>query len=238
MDDPYVLIADDDEYFRLALAGLLRGQLGVSKLEETASLTEALSRLAARPGSPCLALFDLAMPGMEGPETLAVVRKDHPDIRIAVISASQSRQDVVSALAAGVHGYIAKGSGPLELVRALRIVMAGDIYVPAFLANVTANDTRHPGSPTALSVGEAAEKALGAGLAVRSDETRGSLMAISPRQREVLGLLVKGYSNKQIAQELSLGEGTVKIHVAALLRNLGVSNRAAAAATGALLLQS
>ena len=61
---------------------------------------------------------------------------------------------------------------------------------------------------------------------------------MSPRQRAVLALLVKGYSNKQIAQELSLGEGTVKIHVAALLRNLGVANRAGAAAAGALLLQS
>jgi len=238
MDDPYVVIADDDEYFRLALAGLLRGQLGVSKLEETSSLTEALSRLAARPAGPCLALFDLAMPGMEGPDTLAVVRRDYPDIRIAVISGSQSRKDVVAALAAGVHGYIAKGSGPLELVRALKIVIAGDIYVPAFLANIAANGVRYPGSSLALSASEAEEKALNIGLAVGNGEARGSLVAITPRQREVLALLVKGHSNKRIAQELSLGEGTVKIHVAALLRNLGVSNRAAAAAAGALLLQA
>jgi DNA-binding NarL/FixJ family response regulator len=197
-----------------------------------------LSRLAERPPGPSLALFDLAMPGMEGPNTLAAVRKDHPDTRIAVVSASQSRDDVVAALAAGVHGYIAKGSGPLELIRALKIVMSGDIYVPAFLADVPANGMRRAESSTILTASEAEEKALGTGLAVGSAETRGSLVAISPRQREVLALLVKGYSNKRIAQELLLGEGTVKIHVAGLLRNLGVSNRAGAAAAGALLLQN
>src|SRR5215813_898576 len=110
MDDPNVLIADDDEYFRLALAGLLRGQLGISKVEESSSFPEALSRLAERPSGPWLVLFDLAMPGMEGPDTLAAVRMDYPDIRIAVVSASHRREDVVGALAAGVNGYIAKSS--------------------------------------------------------------------------------------------------------------------------------
>jgi DNA-binding NarL/FixJ family response regulator len=220
-----VLIADDDEYFRLALAALLRGPLGISKVEETGSLDEALGRLAEAPGGISLALFDLAMPGMEGPGTLSAVRECYPDVRVAVVSASQSRRDVLTSLETGVHGYIPKGFGPLELVRALKIIISGDIFVPAFLADMpVGGGHQRSGAPRnqAVDHGEANE----------------NVAAMSPRQRQVLALLVKGYSNKQIASELSLGEGTVKVHVAALLRNLGVANRAGAAAAGAILLRA
>jgi len=138
MDDLHVLIADDDDYFRLALSALLRGPLGISKVEETGSFDEALSRLAQQPDRRWLALFDLAMPGMEGPGTLASIRRDYPQARLAVVSASQSRRDVMASLEAGVHGYIPKGVGPEELVRALKIVLAGQIYAPTLLADVSA----------------------------------------------------------------------------------------------------
>src|SRR5262245_46073000 len=141
MDESHVLIADDDEYFRLALAALLRGPLGISKVEETGSLDEALSRLAREPDRPWLALFDLSMPGMEGPGTLAAIRRDYPHVRLAVVSASQNRGDVMASLDAGVHGYIPKGVGPQELVRALKVVMSGHIYAPTLLADVSAAQT-------------------------------------------------------------------------------------------------
>jgi DNA-binding NarL/FixJ family response regulator len=224
--DRAVLIADDDEYFRLALAALLRGPLGISRVEETGSLDEALSRLAEAPTAISLALFDLSMPGMEGPGTLSAVRECYPDVRVAVVSASQSRRDVLTSLETGVHGYIPKGFGPLELVRALKIIIAGDIFVPAFLADIPATGGRQQQSNGSRNQ------------ATDHGEPNESVAAMSPRQREVLALLVKGYSNKQIASELSLGEGTVKVHVAALLRNLGVSNRAGAAAAGAILLRA
>jgi DNA-binding NarL/FixJ family response regulator len=201
---------------------LLRGPLGISKVEETGSLDEALGRLAEAPGGISLALFDLSMPGMEGPGTLSAVRECYPDVRVAVVSASQSRQDVLASLETGVHGYIPKGFGPLELVRALKIIISGDIFVPAFLADMPAAGGGHQQSSGPRNHGASNE----------------NVAAMSPRQREVLALLVKGYSNKQIAGELSLGEGTVKVHVAALLRNLGVANRAGAAAAGAILLRA
>jgi DNA-binding NarL/FixJ family response regulator len=231
--DGAVLIADDDEYFRLALAALLRGPLGISTVEETGSLDEALSRLAETPGGISLALFDLSMPGMEGPGTLSAVRECYPDIRVAVVSASQSRQDVLTSLETGVHGYIPKGLGPHELVRALKIIISGEIFVPAFLADAPFSGAQQPGGSAAASNGLLARNP-----ASQNGDVDAIVAAMSPRQREALALLVKGYSNKQIASELSLGEGTVKVHVAAVLRNLGVSNRAAAAALGAVLLRS
>ena len=228
-----VLIADDDEYFRLALAGLLKGSLGFTTLVETASLDEALEQLSVTPSKFSLALFDLSMPGMEGPGTLSAVREFHPDVRVAVVSASQDRNDVLASLETGVHGYIPKGFGPIELVRALKIVMAGDIFVPAFLADAGAARLRVVGAPQPLGNSGRRE---GRGTTVQESAAPGP--DLSPRQREVLALLVKGLSNKQIAGALSLGEGTVKIHVAALLRNLGVANRAGAAALGVELLRN
>jgi DNA-binding NarL/FixJ family response regulator len=220
--DP-VLIADDDEYFRLALTALLKGPLGFARVIEAASLDQAFERLANSPETISLALFDLRMPGMESPANLGAVRECYPHLRVAVVSASRRRQDVLMALDAGVHGYIAKSFEPAELVRALQAVISGDIFVPAFLADLPAagEDTRSRTAP-----------------ASSADPIGAAGLPISPRQRQVLNLLVKGYSNKQIAGELTLGEGTVKVHVAALLRHLGVSNRAAAAATGALLLRA
>ena len=229
-----VLVADDDEYFRLALTALLKGPLEFEAIIETGSLDEALDRLATAEPPVCMALFDLSMPGMDGPATLGAVRDCHPDVRVAVVSASQSRQDVLAALEIGVHGYIPKGFGPNELVRALNIIIGGDIFVPTFLADVVgAISTAQAGSRNS-----SAANAGGLGPKGGIGQHQELPASISPRQREVLALLVKGYSNKQMASELSLGEGTIKIHVATLLRNLGVSNRTGAAAAGARLLGS
>jgi len=226
-----VLVADDDEYFRIALAALLTGPLGFTSVIEAGSLDEALERLSERAGQISLALFDLSMPGMDGPATLGAVREYYPDVLIAVVSASQKRRDILVALEAGVHGYVPKVLGPNALLRALRIILGGDIFVPASLARP---DVDQVDRQTSLST--AGEGLSGHSLAPDPERTK-SVHAISPRQREVLSLLVRGLSNRQIANELSLGEGTVKIHVAALFRNLGVSNRAAAAAAGVALLR-
>jgi DNA-binding NarL/FixJ family response regulator len=211
-----VLIADDDEYFRLALGAIVCGPLGFAATVEAASLDEAFDVLATAEGRIGLALFDLHMPGMESPANLAAVRECHPDLRIVVVSAVQERQQILAALEAGVNGYVPKSFTPAELVRAMKIVIAGDIFVPALLAQLPATE-RMP------------SQRLEARLAPEVSDL------MSPRQRQVLELVVKGYSNKQIAGELSLAEGTVKVHVAAILRHLGVANRAAAAAAGAVL---
>jgi DNA-binding NarL/FixJ family response regulator len=232
-----ILVADDDEYFRLAIVGLLRGPLGFKTVIETGSLDAALERLSAAPDAISLALFDLSMPGMDGAGTLGAVRDCYPNVRIGVVSASQDRRDVLTALDVGAHGYIPKGFGPGELVRALGIMIGGDIFVPSFLADTKRSaggprfDRGRSGSPTA-------EPFIRPIFAQDDPSVDRPAANISPRQRDVLGLIVRGYSNKQIANELVLGEGTVKIHVAALLRCLGVANRAGAAAAGVRLLRS
>jgi len=204
------VIADDHGMYRMGLALTLKDRLGFDEVAEAASLDEALERLGETEGV-ALALFDLSMPGMQSAASLAAVRECYPDLPIAVVSGSESRSDVLDALAAGVNGFVPKSLVDNDLVAALGTIVSGAIFVPATLA--TAASARIPAAPS--------EPALD---------------RLTPRQRDVLGLLIEGRSNKEIARALDLGQGTVKIHLAALFRHLGVRNRAAAVAAAAPLL--
>lgn len=214
------LVADDDEFFRMAISSILLDRLGVAEVIEVGSLDEALERLGER-ADITIALFDLAMPGMQGPANLGAVRETFPDILTAVVSSSRRRRDILTTLDAGAHGYVPKGMGVDDLTHALRAVLNGTIYVPPLLAQVSPNDP-----------GDSSEPFSGIDRRAAPDV----LARLTPRQRDVLELLVKGQSNKEIARTLDLGEGTVKIHLAALFRNLAVRNRATAAVAGAKLL--
>jgi DNA-binding NarL/FixJ family response regulator len=218
------LVADDDAFFRLALGTILRRQFGCRTVLEAGSLDEALEHLGTDPGIG-LALFDLAMPGMRRAASLAAVRECHPEVRVAVVSGSQDRADILQALAAGVHGYVPKSLGPQDLASALGRILDGDVYVPRSLAD-------GPGPRVGLLDGLIPPEAPPPAVATEA----ASLAQLTPRQRDVLGLLVEGRSNKEIARQLGLGAGTVKIHVAALLRAFGARNRAGVAAAGAGLL--
>ncbi len=202
------LVADDHGMVRLGLALTLRDRLGFSEVVEAGSLDEALAVLGERHDVD-LALFDLSMPGMAGAASLKAVCETHPQLRVAVVSAREDRGVVLEALRAGVHGYIPKQLPDERLVKALQTVLAGERYIPeTILAQDTLeNQADQPPAP------ELAER-------------------LTPRQCDVLRLLVAGKANKEIARALDLGEGTVKIHMAALFRTLGVQNRAGAVAAG------
>ena len=212
---PIALTADDDEFFRIALKSLLIRQLGFQEVIETGSFDEALEKLAEG-ADVSLALFDLQMPGLESPMNLQVVRENFPKTRVVVVSSWQRRQDIIGALQAGVHGYVPKSLGAADLASALRLVVQGSIFVPTSLAEL----------PPA---GRAEAR-------TRTSSPESGAPSLTPRQQQVLPLLVEGRSNKEIARTLKLGEGTVKIHMAALIRNLGSPNRAVAAVVGARLL--
>jgi DNA-binding NarL/FixJ family response regulator len=210
------VVADDDPFFRLALASVLTDHFGIVRVHQVASYDDALETLAERPVVR-LALFDLAMPGMGSPSNLAAVRECHPEVITVVVSGSQRREDVFLSLRAGVHGFVPKGTSVEALVEALRMILDGFVFVPTFV-------TRIDGGPTDRTAPRSAERETGGGPAG----------CLTSRQRQVLDLIVAGQSNKEIARSLSLSEGTIKIHVTAVLRALGVPNRSAAAAWAAV----
>lgn len=205
-----LLIADDHEVFRLGLGQVMLEKLGIGRLVEAASFSEALQRL----DDPAvfLALFDLGMPGLDNPRELERVRRRRPDVRLVVVSGSDSRDDILAALSAGVHGYIVKNARPQAMIAAIERVLAGEIYVPPSIAEIAVPPPVATGQPTA---------AIG---------------ALTGRQREVLKLMAEGLSNKAIGRRLGISEGTVKMHVSVVLRAVGAENRTQAAALGKRLI--
>lgn len=215
-----VLISDDDEFFRIALHSILKDRLGVSAVLETATFDEAVECLSSQPDL-ALALFDLNMPGMNNWVDLRTVRDCHPGVRVAVVSASQDRHDILMALESGVHGYVFKGLGVTELGLALEQISRGVVYIPPSF----------PDLPPATPGG-------GAFLAPALDRRRApGSPRVTARQKEVIELLVAGKSNKAMARALGLSEGTVKFHMSAAFRLLGAANRVEAATAGTQLLR-
>src|SRR5918998_3191942 len=174
------LIADDDAYFRMAVSAILTRQFGFSGVLEAASLDEALECMSENP-NVCAALFDLSMPGMRTPTHLRAVRECFPNARIAVISGSSSRHDILLALEAGVHGYVLKSLSITDLNAALNVIFDGGIYVPPLLANLPSAPL-----PSEMRAEESSSESALAG------------SPLTPRQQEVLDLLVQGKTNKEI----------------------------------------
>jgi DNA-binding NarL/FixJ family response regulator len=194
-----VLIADDHAVLRAGLMDLLQRRLKVTRFYEAESFAQVVDLVRAN--DVTLALIDLLMPGLSGAKEIAKLRVLRPEARIVVLSGSDSREDILEALAAGVHGYILKTQPLDQLVDRIRYIMSGEIYVPPILAE-------------------------------RSRVAKRARPELSERQLQVLGALVEGKSNKEIAKALNVAEGTVKAHLAALFKTLGASNRAHAAALG------
>ena len=205
-----VLIADDHALFREGLRHVLTALSDHVTIVEASDFPEAVQR-AREHDDLDLILVDMIMPGMESFEGLGALREARPGIPIVVVSGSDNQETVRRAIATGAHGFIPKTLNAKVLLGALNLVMSGGVYLP----------------PTLL--GEA-----GAAPAPETDP-RPDGPKLTPRQREVLMSLVQGRSNKEIARELDVAEGTVKLHVAALMRVLDVNNRTRAALKAAEL---
>jgi len=205
-----VLIADDHELVRQAMRlALSDAQLGLS-FSEADGFDAALEALAAEGAD--LLLVDLSMPGMAGAASLRTVREIYPATKVAVLTGADERATIVECLAAGIHGYIVKSSPTEEIVNAVRTILAGSVYVTPAVAHMAAakGATDDPGS--ARPNGPVPRPGVSA------DD-------FTPRQRDVLRLLAQGRQTKEIARALDLGEGTVKVHLAAIYRTLNARNR-------------
>jgi DNA-binding NarL/FixJ family response regulator len=203
------LVADDHELFRAGLAAVLARHLGCAEVIEAGSFPEAAEHLRRRP-EITLATFDTAMPGMSGAASLRTLCEVFPALRIAVITGSNRREDILLALATGVHGYAPKTLRVCQIVDALRVVLDGQIFVPPGVAELRVVPSE--GSTEATTLRQAAK------------------VDLTPRQRQVVRLIAEGKSNKEIARALDLAEGTVKVHVNSLYRTLSARNRASAVA--------
>jgi DNA-binding NarL/FixJ family response regulator len=214
--DVRIIIADDHALVRQGLSGFLEGAFPSWRFEQAATLEEA--KVLIQGGKADMLIIDLHMPGMEGASSLASLRMDHPDLKLAVLTATEDRDVILESLGAGVHGYILKIDPTEEVLTAIQTIMDGGIYVPKALSRVL-----RPSPGAAPS---------------SRDRPPVALPTLTKRQRDVMALLAEGLPTKVIARRLDLGVGTVKVHLAALFRQLNVHTRMEAVVkSGALLEQ-
>ena len=190
-----ILLADDHPLFRAALREALRRVAPEAEPVEAGSLAEARTALQAGPVS--LLCLDLHMSDSAGFVGLTELRQDYPGTPVVVISASEAPGIAARALEFGASGFIPKTAGLDTLVEALGAVRAGDIWAPE-------------------ESGEASDEAA---------ERAARLASLTPAQMRVLQGVAAGRLNKQIAYEMDITEATVKAHITAVFRKLGVINR-------------
>lgn len=219
------LLVDDHPLILSALQSVIGGLGQDILVEGVDSAAAARERLAADPDVD-LVLLDLALGDADGFELLRELRSDYPALPVVVVSASERTADVIRAIDLGAMGFVPKRSSHAQLTEALQMVLSGGLYVPPMLLGLPASS---PSAEPATAALASAAEASPLSLAARAEphQQAGSLEAIglTPRQAEVLALLLKGLPNKLIARELKLSVETVKDHVAAVLRALGVHTR-------------
>ena len=195
-----VLVVDDHAVVREGLRGFLELQDDIEVAGEAADGDEAVE--AAERLTPDVILMDLVMPNLDGLAAMRILRERLPTARVIVLTSFFDDEQLMPALRAGAAGYLLKNAPPHELARAVRAAHAGEAVLdPVVAARVI--------------------EAL-AGRAEPLDQ-------LTPREREVLILIGRGFPNKRIARELGLAEKTVKTHVGHVLAKLGVSDRTQAA---------
>jgi DNA-binding NarL/FixJ family response regulator len=202
-----VLIVDDHVLIREAMRGVITELQRDAVVLEAGTCTEAMS-LIQQHADLVLVLLDLKMPDRDGFEALAEIRERHPAISVVMLSAFNDRDNVVKALDGGALGFIPKTGSRELLLSALRLILAGGIYIP----------------PDILTRAPAATAAAGEPVPVERRPSPAEF-GLTERQVEVLALMMQGKNNKLICRALNLAEPTVKNHVSAILKALGVSNR-------------
>lgn len=223
-----VLLVDDHPLILSALQTVIRGLGDDVTVVSTAGAGEA--RRALRESADFdLVLLDLQLGDADGFDVLAELRQKHPALPVVVVSASDRGSDVIRAIDLGAMGYVPKRSSNETLFDALRLVMSGGIYVPPIALGGTPAPAAKGGDtvPDVMRVQPQVDIAIGEVAPQAGAQAPSALdrIGLTPRQTEVLGKLLQGKPNKIIARELNLSVETVKDHVAAVLRALGVSSR-------------
>ena len=210
-----VLIADDH---RLIIEGVKIKLAELDPAVETvvAMNIEELDRAVAEHADQLdLALVDIAMPGTQGHQHVAKLRAQVPSLPVIVLSGSEDAEQMRQLIDLGVLGFIPKAYSPDVMISAIRLVLAGGIYIPPLLlANAQAHGWQPSDTPAGAPQGFDSARSL---------ERLRTLL--TERQIDVMRLLSQGKPNKLIARDLGISEGTVKIHLAAIFRALNVRNR-------------
>lgn len=199
------LICDDHELVREALAGAIAGRWPGAQITQAADFDQAWA--LARSG-PDLCLVDLMMPGAGPVEGVAGVLDIAPETRLLVVTGSHDDGVLLELLGRGVHGFVQKTSSSEVILAAIELVLAGGLYLPPRVAELAGARSASPAAPPPPQPGS---------------------RLVTDRQKQVLTLIARGLSNKEIARDLGVSPATVKTHVTNAIGSVGAANRTEAA---------
>jgi DNA-binding NarL/FixJ family response regulator len=189
---------DDHELFLSGVRSELREHVEI--VGEASTVPEAIEGIGA--SSPDVVLLDVHLPEGSGTQVIEAVAKSSPDVRFLALSVSDAAEDVIATIRAGARGYVTKTIKPAELVDAIRRVHEGDAVFSPRLAGFVLDAFAGSAPPIDPEIDQ-----------------------LTPREREVLRFIARGYTYKEVASELHLSVKTVETHVSAVLRKLQLSNR-------------
>jgi two-component system response regulator NreC len=195
-----ILIADDHAIVRTGLRALLTSEPGLQLVGEATGGYEAIELVGKT--RPDILILDLSMPDLDGIAVTRQLKPEYPDLRILILTVHEDEAMLREAIRAGASGYIVKHAAEAELIAAINTIRRGDLYVdPAMLRVLLVESprprTEQPASPDPLT----------------------------PRETDVLKLIVQGYTNRQVGEELGISVRTVEGHRANLLEKLGLRTR-------------
>ena len=228
------LVADDHELIRQGVKGLLRGLDPDAQFDE-ADTWDTLAAAARPDADHDLAIVDLHMPGMSGAASLEILLKENPALPVVVLSAEESPDEMRAVLAAGALGFVPKRQPASVMLKAIELVLSGGAYVPMeALSLLGAREAARavPGGAGGAGSSQATLSVIEPIVQVQALQPHQQhlLENLSPRQQDIMRLVHRGWTNKMIARELGVAEGTVKVHLSVIFRALGVHNRSTAIA--------
>lgn len=195
-----ILISDDHGVMRAGLHAMLADEADFEIVGEAANGEEALHLASVH--QPDVILLDIGMPGMDGIEVTRRLRKVLPQIQVLILTVYEDQSLLLEAIKAGASGYVIKRAVEEELITAIRAVSRGDMYI-------------HP----------AITRLLVKGLSPAVEPKTGNLTSLTPRELEIMEYIIRGFTNRQIAETLVISMRTVEGHRASLFGKLGLKNR-------------
>lgn len=201
-----VVVVDDHPLFRKGLVQLLKESPGFRVLADFDRASDFLDELENIPAD--LLLLDLQMPGVSGLDVLRRIKAINDELRVVMITASDDSSHLLSAISAGADGYLMKDTAPDDMIRQLSAVMNGQVALNPAGVSMLAEGLRNQASDSSVQ---------------ENSDSDGSELTL--REQQTLKLIAQGMSNKLIARELGISDGTVKVYVKNLLRKLNLHSR-------------
>ena len=204
MDSVKIMLVDDHVLVRDGIKALLENKNTFEVIAEASNGKEALDSLPIY--QPDLLIVDIRMPEMNGNELITIVSKQYPTIKTLILSMHDAQEYVLESIEAGADGYMLKGASKLEFLKALETISTGGKYFSGDISSILLNGLTHKDASTS------------------SKKDAENTFNLTKREKQVLSIILKGKSNKEIAEELNVSKRTAEVHRFNLMKKLKVKN--------------